>query len=71
MTRASDHVLQLNEIDDILASAEYLGDTLYMAAGDSTFSGDARNVTQTVVDAVNAKISTVRELLNEMKGRLS
>ena len=71
MPRAPDHVLQLNDIDDILASVQYLGDALYMASADSCFSGDARNVAQTLADAMNAKVSTVRKLLEEMKGRLS
>lgn len=71
MTRASEYVFQINDITDILISAEHLGDTLYLAAGDSTFSVGARYATQAMVDAINAKISTARELLDEMKGRLS
>ncbi len=71
MTRASDHVLQLNDIDDFLASVQHLGEVLYMASADSCFTGDARNVVQTVVDAMGEKVVTARELLDEMKGRLS
>lgn len=70
MIVAPDHIVQLNTIDDILDSVQNLSDALHMASADSCFGG-ARNVVQTIADVMNDKVATVRELLNEVKGRLS
>lgn len=69
MIIAPDFIDRLHDVDDVLATAIQYGKVLFLAAGEGTFDHDARNATHTMCDAIEEKIDTACELLNEIKGR--